>query len=147
MQPAALLEELASQLMFNGHTIDVFTNGSLKPFPEWFKATQVSVILDWKLAGSGEADTGVDIRIGNLKTLSGKDMVKFVVTNMADFEEARTIWDALHYLNYSVKFSAGVAWGKMRERDLLNHILIRELPWQLNVQVHKYVFSPDERQI
>jgi 7-carboxy-7-deazaguanine synthase len=146
MQPEAELATLATTLLSRYNTIDLFTNGSLKPLPKWIEYAHVSVILDWKLPGSGEADTNVDIRRENVWRLTAKDMVKFVISDMDDFNKAEKIWVTLSQ-HTPAKFSAGVAWGKMRERDLLNHILIRELPWMLNVQVHKYIFSPEERQI
>jgi 7-carboxy-7-deazaguanine synthase len=146
MQPDGPLEELASRLMFSGHTIDLFTNGSLKPLPEWTKATQVCVILDWKLNGSGESETGILTRTDNAKGLSSKDIIKFVVASQEDFAQAVNAYKVLN-VDTGAKFSAGVAWGTLEERDLLTTILNHNLPWRLNVQVHKYIFNPTERQI
>jgi 7-carboxy-7-deazaguanine synthase len=146
MQPEDDLAILATTLIGKYHTIDLFTNGSLKPFPRWIEYSLVSVILDWKLPGSGEADRGVDQRRENVWRLGSKDMVKFVISDVNDFEHAINVWLALSH-HTPAKFSAGVAWGKFEERKLLELILERGLPWMLNVQVHKYIFSPDERQI
>jgi 7-carboxy-7-deazaguanine synthase len=144
MQPEELLEQLVEVLLADEYTIDMFSNGSLKPFPEWAADSDVSVIMDWKLQGSGEAERGLDIRINNVKTLIQKDAVKFVVASEEDLEEAFTLWKAwkVHAPVY-----VGVAWGLYQEADLVNWVLQRDLPWRLNVQVHKYVWPNRDRGI
>lgn len=147
MQPESLLRDLVETLTNDHRTIDLFTNGSLKPFPAWVTYPNVTVIMDWKLSGSGEGDTGLNIRMENVKYLQSKDMIKFVITGENDFEEAIEAWRTIESVHTGMQFSAGVAWQHMTERELLEKILVHGLPWRLNMQIHKYIFDPAERQI
>lgn len=145
MQPAAMLEDFGLGLLDIKYSIDVFTNGSLVPLPNWMLVENyVTVIMDWKLAGSGESQRGVDIRLENLKRLSVKDAVKFVIANDADWIEAISLWKAFKDLT-SARFWAGVAWGKYSEAQLINQLLHEDLPWKVNTQIHKYIWDPNAR--
>jgi 7-carboxy-7-deazaguanine synthase len=147
MQPPDLLSDLAMGLLEMGYTIDVFTNGSLVKFPLWMlNNDQVSVIMDWKLGGSGEAQRGVEIRIENLKTLSEKDNVKFVIADDVDFGEAVSLWNAFKEMT-PAHFWVGCAWGKYNEAELIGRVLEEDLPWRVNVQVHKFIWPGVEKGI
>lgn len=60
MQDRARLQELALAAISAGYTIDVFTNGSFE-FPSWVTFSPVTIIMDWKLKGSGEELTKIDV--------------------------------------------------------------------------------------
>jgi 7-carboxy-7-deazaguanine synthase len=140
MQPEDTLHMLAISLLNRGYTIDVFSNGSLKPFPAWMIANeQVSIILDWKLQGSGEARTGVDQRLANLGQLKGKDHVKFVVATEDDFDQAVSLWKDL-VQRTTATFWVGCAWKEYDEAHLVERVLAERLPWRVNIQVHKFVW-------
>lgn len=146
MQPPESLQELAEHLLNRGHSIDVFTNGSMLPFPTWTEDRHCVVILDWKLTGSGEAMRGLEVRETNIHKLHQKDWVKMVIASEQDLEEAVKIWHGhRHYCWPS--WSVGVAWGKYDEKKLVEYVLDNGLPWAINTQVHKYIFDPEGRQI
>jgi 7-carboxy-7-deazaguanine synthase len=145
MQPEELLEELVEILTGQGYTVDMFTNGSLKQFPDWIALDPVVVIMDWKLEGSGEAERGLDVRTQNVKMLRRKDAIKFVVASEDDLEEAFTLWKDMK--GVPVEFYVGAAWNLFAEADLVNWILERNVPWKLNVQIHKYIFPDKDRGI
>jgi 7-carboxy-7-deazaguanine synthase len=146
MQPADELSCLANALLHSGATIDVFTNGSLKPFPSWTEDENVSLILDWKLKGSGEADTAVEMRLENLHRLKAKDAVKFVIASDEDYKEALEVY-TWRQMECKAPFYVGAAWGKIAEQDIVVALLRDGLPWRLNVQIHKHIFDPEDRQI
>jgi 7-carboxy-7-deazaguanine synthase len=146
MQPPDELYTLALNLLNVDHTIDVFTNGSLTQLPDWMQSTLVRVILDWKLPGSGESTRGLDVRTKNLERLKPTDMIKFVIANEPDFQAAYGTW--LETRMYTVaQYSAGVAWNKVKEEDLVDWMLATQVPWRLNVQVHKYIYPGRDRLI
>ena len=145
MQPYDELEILADHLFQHHYTIDVFTNGSLNLFPLWMTEEEpVSVIMDWKLQGSGEASRGLEVRRANVRRLGSKDALKFVISNQADFEEAIELVDVIRP---ECPIWAGVAWGKLPEYQLIADILSLNLPWRINVQVHKYIWQGVEKGI
>jgi len=146
MQPHQELEDLALGLLDLGYSIDVFTNGSLHKFPEWMQPHAVTVIMDWKLKGSGEQQSGVEIRWENAKWLDFKDCIKFVIATDDDFDEAASLWKAMTH-DVHASFWAGVAWEHYKESQLIQRILDEDLPWRVNIQTHKYVWPGVEKGI
>ena len=146
MQPEVYLAALVGLLRDMQYTIDVFTNGSLKPFPSWVHDRAVTIILDWKLSGSGEASSGLEVRLNNFKELERKDAVKFTIATEDDFQEALALWNDMKGRTVA-SFYAGCVWGLYEEHTLVERILEFNLPWKLNVQVHKYVWPGVEKGI
>lgn len=144
-QPAGPLHELVGLLCFRDHTIDVFTNGT-RPISVWTRRSNVVVVLDWKLQGSGEGRKFLSVREQNIRLLSDKDAIKFVVKDEQDLQEAVDVWKRCQEHTFA-KWYIGAAWDKIHEVDLIDFIVCNGLPWRLNVQIHKYIFSPMERQI
>lgn len=139
LQPLEDLEKLGTQLLLEDYTVDVFSNGSLKPFPLWMlMEPSVCIIMDWKLAGSGENQTGMEVRIQNARALTSKDALKFVIVDDMDFESAMFIWKSLGELKCSIW--AGVAWGRYSEADLIERIKAARVPWRMNIQLHKFIY-------
>jgi 7-carboxy-7-deazaguanine synthase len=125
-------------------SIDIFTNGTV-PFPDWATA-EATIILDWKLPGSGEtlAQAQLDTREENVQYLSEPDCIKFTVKDINDLDAARAVWDYLR-VDTEADFIVGGVWGTVSDRDIVNFIMGYELPWKLNVQLHKHVWPADER--
>jgi 7-carboxy-7-deazaguanine synthase len=144
MQPYEELEELATMLLEHHYTIDVFTNGSLNLFPPWMLEESVCIIMDWKLKGSGEASRGIEVRRANVRRLGAKDGLKFVVTNAEDLKEAISIADLL---DPAIEIWVGVAWKQYDEAQLVADVLAFDLPWRVNIQVHKYLWPGVEKGI
>ena len=144
-QPQDLLHDFAMRLLNRAHTIDVFTNGT-RAFAPWATDDDVCVVMDWKLRGSGEANVARAIREMNLETLKYKDFVKFVVTGDEDLAEAVDIWKRYADIT-NARWCVGAAWDKIHEADLVHWVIEQGLPWNVNVQVHKFIFDPQERQI
>jgi 7-carboxy-7-deazaguanine synthase len=147
MQNAEMLEQFADLLLGFGYSIDVFTNGSLKVFPTWMQEdADVTVILDWKLLGSGEQETGLSIRYENAHKLKSTDAVKFVIATDEDYAEALITWQMLEEFCYAQPY-IGVAWGLYEESKLVTKVIEDGLPWHVNTQIHKYIFPGVERGI
>ena len=101
--------------------------------------------MDWKLPGSGEEETNVEERWENALKLYPSDGIKFVVKDKADLLEARQIYEALIEARCHARFWVGSAWEHITSADIVDYILEERLPWSLNVQIHKYIWDPDER--
>ncbi len=132
------LPELASALMARGFTVMIETGGhrDVSVLP-----AGVVVILDVKTPGSGESHK---MHWANLERLGPKDAVKFVVTSEADYEWSRELirekrLDARCHVLVSPSF------GQVQPKDLVAWMLRDKLPARLNLQIHKYVWPPDER--
>jgi 7-carboxy-7-deazaguanine synthase len=99
--------------------------------------TRVVKVLDIKTPGSGEARKNL---WGNLEHLTGKDEIKFVLCDEADYQWAKQVLverDLAH--RCKVLFSPvhdGVA-----ARDLAEWILRDRLPVRMQVQLHKILWG------
>jgi 7-carboxy-7-deazaguanine synthase len=139
MQPDGELHELAKILNGHGYDMEVFTNGSYR-FRSWVHGLQV--MMDWKLAGSGESMNHRAERTWNAGELKTTDGIKFVVKTVNDLDEAMRVAEVL---KTKAQYWVGAAWGHIRDDFIVDYIKHYKLPWRLNVQTHKYVWEPTQR--
>ena len=130
---------LMARLLEAGHEVLLETGGHLSvadvPAP-------VVRIVDVKCPGSGEA---AKMHWPNLDALQRHDEVKFVIRDRADYEYARDV-AARHQLAgrvAAVLFSP--VHGVLDPRALAAWILEDRLTVRLQLQLHKYVWSPETR--
>ena len=102
----------------------------------------VVTILDVKCPGSGESHRNC---WQNLAKLRAHDEVKFVVKDRADYEYARNVIDerALPGRVAAIHFSP--VHGVLDPRTLSEWVLADRLPVRVQLQLHKYIWSPDTR--
>jgi len=130
---------LMQQLLASGKTVMVETGGhrSIKDVPR-----DVIRIMDVKCPGSGESDKN---HWENLDLLMPRDEVKFVIRDRADYEFAKDVV-ARHQL---VKRTAAVLFSPVHDvlaaKDLAAWILADRVPVRLQLQAHKYIWSPETR--
>jgi 7-carboxy-7-deazaguanine synthase len=142
LQPNDKLEKFVRGL-HPSLSIECFSNGSFL-YPEW-AYMHMNFVMDWKLSGSGEGDTAKANRIVNASNLDGGDSIKFVVTDYADLLEAKLTYEQLRADNITCNFYVGAAWGRITNQEIIDFMVENRLPWLLNVQVHKYIWHPDQQ--
>lgn len=146
LQKTDELRDLCMLLIQANYKLEVFTNGSFY-FPSWL-AMGCSVMMDWKLTGSGEQDTKRDVRMQNALSLRPGDGIKFVVTNIDDLVEAHDVYiDLMHRSEHQPhpEFWVGAAWGKITDQEIIDFVQDYKLPFRLNVQIHKHIWNPELR--
>lgn len=102
----------------------------------------VKMIVDVKCPGSGEADRN---HWDNLALVDRNDEVKFVITDRADYEYARGVVmerGIAERVN-AVHFSP--VHGVLEPRVLAEWVLADRLPVRVQLQMHKYIWSPTAR--
>jgi 7-carboxy-7-deazaguanine synthase len=118
--------------------VDIFTNGTL-PISNIKlssdKRTRVSVVMDYKLNGSGE---GGKFLVDNALELDITDAIKFVVKDRLDFNEAVEAYSKLRNLGCVAQFYAGIVYGAISNEQLICWIVEEKLPWVFQLQEHKY---------
>jgi 7-carboxy-7-deazaguanine synthase len=125
--------------------IDVFTNGS-QAIPTWAFDHRVYVVMDWKLPGSGENTEAYEQKVkANCRVLWPHQAIKFVCKDEEDLEHAADVTDWLYHYGVRAQIWAGAAFGHLTPEQVMNFALARQLPWKINVQVHKYIWSPEAR--
>jgi len=130
---------LMSRLLQDGKRVLLETGGhrSIERVPGG-----VIRIVDIKCPGSGESDkTDWD----NVQRLTFMDQVKFVIRDRQDYEFARDVLsrEQLHTRAGTVLFSP--VHEVMNARQLAEWILGDRLPVRLQLQAHKYIWSPETR--
>ncbi len=101
----------------------------------------VRIIMDLKTPGSG---MGHRNRWENLAHLDGDDEIKFVICDRADFEWAKSVMEE-HDLaaRHAVLFSP--SFDELEPRLLAEWILEEALPVRMQLQMHKFIWSPTTR--
>jgi 7-carboxy-7-deazaguanine synthase len=130
---------LMQQLLDRGKTVLIETGGhvSLAQVPQ-----AVHTIMDVKCPGSGEAHT---TDWDNLARLDANDEVKFVIKDRADYDYACDVLGryGLHDRVAAVLFSP--VHGVLDPKCLSEWVLADRLPVRVQLQVHKYIWSPETR--
>ena len=130
---------LMQRLLDSGKTVLIETGGhrSIAQVPDG-----VIRIMDVKCPGSGESAKN---DWSNLPLLTGRDEVKFVIADRADYDYAREVVarEGLTARCGGVLFSP--VHGKLDPRELSEWVLADRLPVRVQLQVHKYIWSPETR--
>jgi 7-carboxy-7-deazaguanine synthase len=130
---------LMELLIKRGYTVLLETGGHI---PLEHVPDDVITIMDVKCPGSGEA---AKMHWPNIDLLSPHDEVKFVITDRADFDYARNV---VANFDLSRKVSAVLfspVHGVLAPADLAKWMLETGVPARLQIQSHKYIWSPEAR--
>ena len=121
---------LVSKLIKLGHEVMVETNGSL---PINILPRRARRIVDVKSPGSGE---GGSFLHENLEWLTPNDELKFVITDLRDFDWAKR-FIRRHHLNGRCELLMSPAYGILNPAELAALIIKSGLNIRLNIQLHK----------
>jgi len=132
------VHDLIGELLDGGLEVAVETGGSLDVAP---LDRRVMVVLDVKCPGSGMSAHN---RWENLSLLKPTDEIKFVIADRADYEWARgLVRERRLDARCGVLFSP--VHGAVPPADLAAWMLADRLPVRLQLQLHKYIWSPAAR--
>lgn len=135
-QPAVF--DLIERLCQEGYDVLVETSGAIDITPLDKRAR---VVLDIKCPGSGMMDR-MDWR--NLDLLTKKDEAKFVIRDRLDYDWAKSIVSQYELASRShVLFSP--VFGVLEPRQLAEWVLADNLSVRVQLQLHKYIWTPDMR--
>jgi len=130
--------ELATRLADSGHTVLIETGGHrdlsrLDP--------RVIRIMDLKCPASGECEKNL---WSNLEHLRAFDEVKFVIADRADYDW--TVQTIRRYrLEARMKLLISTAFGMIEPAKVVAWMLEDKLQARFQLQLHKYVWSPEAR--
>jgi 7-carboxy-7-deazaguanine synthase len=131
--------ELMDRLLAVGHTVMLETGGH-RPIDR--VPVQVVKIVDVKCPGSGEADRN---EWSNLDRLAPHDEVKFVVVDRADYEFARDVVVRRQLASRAAAILFSPVHGTLDPRTLSEWVIADRLPVRVQLQLHKYIWSPTTR--
>src|SRR6476659_41088 len=130
---------LMDQLLAAGRSVMLETGGhrSTARVP-----AAVLTIVDVKCPASGEAAKN---DWGNLERLRPHDEVKFVVQDRADYEFAREVISRRDLPSRAAAVLVSPVHGVLDPKTLSEWMLADRLPARLQLQLHKYIWSPTTR--
>lgn len=101
---------------------------------------RVHKIMDLKAPGSGESHR---MRWSNLGHLSARDEIKFVLKNRTDYEWMRAVMTDHALPTKTPNLLASAVFGALSPRTLVEWVMADSLPVRVQLQMHKYIWSPD----
>jgi 7-carboxy-7-deazaguanine synthase len=130
---------LMTSLLARGKTVLLETGGhrSTARVP-----ADVVTILDVKCPGSGESERNC---WENLKTVRPHDEVKFVVKDRTDYEYAKAVISQRSLPDRVAAIHLSPVHGVLDPKTLSEWVLADRLPVRVQLQLHKYIWSPDTR--
>ena len=140
-EPLAQAESLTliRRLLDDGFEVLIETSGSIDVAPVDRRA---KLILDVKCPGSGEAGKNL---WSNLDILHPHDEIKFVIADRIDYEFARdlVVRERLIARVAAVLFSP--VHGQLDAKQLAEWVIADRLEVRVQLQMHKYIWSPETR--
>jgi 7-carboxy-7-deazaguanine synthase len=130
---------LMNGLVARGKTVLLETGGhrSTARVPD-----PVVTILDIKCPASGEADR---MDWDNLARLRPRDEVKFVINDRIDYEYARSAISRYALAERAAAIHMSPVHGVLDPKTLAEWVLADRLPVRVQLQLHKYIWSPETR--
>ena len=127
-------------LLEKGYKMLMETNGSQDISPVDERCVK---IMDVKCPSSGMSEKN---DLENISRLTERDEIKFVIGNRGDYEYAKEILNLVHSnpsKTNPIHFSS--VFGKIRPKVMAKWILEDHLNVRLQLQLHKYIWDPEQR--
>jgi 7-carboxy-7-deazaguanine synthase len=130
---------LMQRLLDAGKTVLIETGGhrSIAQVP-----AGVIRIVDVKCPGSGESEKN---DWSNLAHLTATDEVKFVIADRADYDFAREVLRREQLADKVAAVLFSPVHGELDPKQLAEWVIADRLPVRVQLQVHKYIWSPETR--
>ena len=140
--------ELLEKLGRAGFEVNVETNGTV---PCRWRLPGLFYTMDWKCGGSGMSGR---MKMENIATLGGDDVLKFVVANVADLEEAESVVSLLSSMpgrptGCMPHIFVSPVYGSLPNESIVEWMLgsvpMTRYGARFQVQLHKIVWAPDRQ--
>lgn len=121
-----------------GYQVNVETNGTMKPM--FFK--NVFYTVDFKTNASGMSDK---MNRNVFSTLRKEDVIKFVVGSIDDLHQALDFTES-YFPKLDAQIFVSPVFGDIQASDIVDYLRNHKLwDWKVQLQLHKYIWSSDER--
>lgn len=131
------VDSLVSTLSKENYEVNIETNGAVPLLENRYN--NVFYTMDWKCPSSGENGK---MLVGNLKKLTEKDVLKFVVGNLDDLEEMNRI---IGMVKRPLIYVSPV-FNEITPAEIVEYVKQNKLANVCTqVQLHKIIYKPDER--
>ena len=131
--------DLAAALLDEGYTVLVETSGTL---PIQVLPADAIKIMDLKCPDSGECEKN---DWSNIDALSMRDEVKFVIASRGDYEWSRGIVGEFGLVGRCHEVLFSPVFEQLSPVELAEWILEDKLDVRFQLQMHKFIWSPETR--
>jgi 7-carboxy-7-deazaguanine synthase len=105
---------------------------------------RVHRIMDLKTPGSGESDRNL---YENISHLTSRDEVKFVIGSREDYD-----WSKKKIEEFALPHHCGTVlfspiFGRIEPKQIVEWILADRLPVRFQLQMHKFIWSPETKSV
>jgi 7-carboxy-7-deazaguanine synthase len=128
---------LMTELCDAGRTVLVETSGEADVSAV---DPRVHKIMDLKAPGSGESHR---MRWSNLEHIGRGDEIKFVLASREDYEWMRATVRERDLTTRTKSLLASTVFGKLAAKELVAWVMEDKLPVRVQLQMHKYIWSPE----
>jgi 7-carboxy-7-deazaguanine synthase len=104
---------------------------------------RVNIIMDYKTPKSGMSER---MRVKNFSFLKKTDQIKFVLMDESDYLWAKDIIIKNKLLDRFDNILVSPAYGILSPKSLALWTLRDNLPVRIQLQIHKYIWAPEERE-
>ena len=133
---------LIQNLLDYGYTVLLETNGSQDISLVDNRCVR---IVDIKCPSSNEKDKN---DLANLDRLTDRDELKFIIADQGDYEYAKEILKLMaRDLVATIPIHFSPCYGKIAPKELAEWILDDRLNVRLHLQIHKYIWGPEQRRV
>ena len=132
--------QLIKTLLDKGYEVLIETNGSICI---GCLDKRLNIIMDYKTPKSGMNER---MRVKNFEFLKETDQIKFVLMDESDYQWAKDIIISNNLLDKYNNILMSPAYGELSPKSLVTWVLNDNLPVRVQLQIHKYIWAPDERE-
>lgn len=131
---------LFERLLKNGVAVEIETNGSIPLDTYMKKFPKLSFTMDYKMPSSFMESK---MHIPNLKLLRKTDTLKLVC---GSYDDLIKTMDLIDQVSDDVLIYVSPVFGKIEPKDIVEFIIENKMTrLKLQLQLHKFIWSPDEK--
>lgn len=139
-----LLQEETPQMIKNlldkGYNVLIETNGSICI---GCLDKRLNIIMDYKTPKSGMSER---MRPKNFDFLKKTDQIKFVLMDESDYDWSKKVISDNKLIERFDNILMSPAYSVMSPKSLVTWVLRDNLQVRVQLQIHKYIWAPDERE-
>lgn len=136
------IDVLVGMLVKNGHNVEIETNGSVSIENLSQSEYRPDFTLDYKLPSSGMESL---MLTENYAFLTKRDVVKFVAGSLTDLKKTAEIIEKFSLTEKCLVYISPV-FGKINPDGIVEFMKLKHLnKVRMQLQLHKFIWNPDER--
>lgn len=132
--------KLLKTLLDKNYNVLIETNGSICI---GCLDKRLNIIMDYKTPKSGMSER---MRPKNFEFLKKSDQIKFVLMDKSDYEWAKEVITNNNLDDRFDNILMSPAYGELSPKSLVNWVLSDNIPVRVQLQIHKYIWGPDEHE-